>query len=117
MPETVSTYEQFISGLRQQIFTTLDSLLGEKDSKGFYGKKLAVNFDLRCREVVVSRLVDPDRRAATGYRVSLQGLPDPNRFADTFELDPNNHHKDQFVGTVMTSGDYQRLAGLIAQLK
>lgn len=66
--------------------------------------------------MVVSRLVDSAERT-TGYRVSLQGKPDPDRFAKTFGLDLNDRHNDQFLGPVMLLGDYQRLADLITQLE
>ena len=113
----MSEREQLIANTRQAIFSKIEELLGERDVREFDGSGLNVTFDLKCSKVVVERLVYREGQARKGYLVDLQGLSDPDRFAKTFGLDLKNPDDDQFFGTIMTSGDYQRLANLVSQLK
>ena len=108
--------EQSITNIRQVILSGIEEILGEDNRREFDGNGLSVNFDFRCKTVVVERMVDGGEQVQ-GYSVSLQDLPDQDRFTKTFGLDSTNSGKDQFMGTVMILGDYRRLTDLISQLK
>lgn len=108
--------ERELWSIKSQIMTDLGLILGDIEQRELDARGVKTSEDLRAKKITVTRYAS-DSTGFNGYIMTLQGLNDPGRTTASFSIDDQSLDRDGFVGTHLSSGDYNRLLEITSQLR